>query len=39
VRERLSRGEPVAGLIPEAALREIEERGLYGYTARKQERT
>jgi nicotinate-nucleotide adenylyltransferase len=39
LRERLSRGEPVAGLIPEAVLREIEERGLYGYTDRKQERT
>jgi len=39
VRERLSRGEPVTGLIPEAVLREIEERGLYGYTDRKQERT
>ena len=39
VRERLARGEPVTGLIPEAVEREIEERGLYGYTARKQERT
>jgi nicotinate-nucleotide adenylyltransferase len=39
VRERVSRGEPVTGLIPEAVLREIEERGLYGYTPRKQERT
>jgi nicotinate-nucleotide adenylyltransferase len=39
VRERLARGEPVTELIPEAVLREIEERGLYGYTARKQERT
>ena len=39
VRERLLRGEPVRGLIPEGVLREIEERGLYGYTARKQERT
>jgi nicotinate-nucleotide adenylyltransferase len=39
VRERLTRGEPVAGLIPEAVLGAIEERGLYGYTARKQERT
>jgi nicotinate-nucleotide adenylyltransferase len=39
VRARLSRGEPVTGLIPEAVVREIEERGLYGYTDRKQERT
>jgi nicotinate-nucleotide adenylyltransferase len=39
VRERLTRGEPVTGLIPEAVLGAIEERGLYGYTARKQERT
>jgi nicotinate-nucleotide adenylyltransferase len=39
VRERLSRGNSVTGLIPDPVLREIEERGLYGYTARKQERT
>ena len=39
LRERVTRGEPVTGLIPEAVLREIEERGLYGYTDRKQERT
>jgi len=39
VRERISKGEPVSGLIPEAVLGEIEERGLYGYTGRKQERT
>jgi nicotinate-nucleotide adenylyltransferase len=39
LRERLSKGEPVTGLIPEAVLRAIEARRLYGYTGRKQERT
>ncbi len=39
LRERISKGEPVRELVPEAVLREIEERGLYGYTGRKQERT
>lgn len=39
LRERLSGGEPVTGLIPEAVAREIEERSLYGYTGHKQERT
>jgi nicotinate-nucleotide adenylyltransferase len=39
VREHLSRGDSVTGLIPERVLREIEERSLYGYTPRKQERT
>jgi nicotinate-nucleotide adenylyltransferase len=40
VRERLARGEAVAGLVPEAVDREIEERGLYrGYTGLRQERT
>jgi nicotinate-nucleotide adenylyltransferase len=39
VRERLSRGEAVTGLIPDLVVREIEERGLYGYTDPKQERT
>lgn len=38
VRERISTGEPVTGLVPETVLREIEGRGLYGYTGRKQER-
>jgi nicotinate-nucleotide adenylyltransferase len=39
VRQRLSQGEPVTGLVPEAVLREIEERGLYGYTDHKPGRT
>jgi nicotinate-nucleotide adenylyltransferase len=39
VRARLAHGEPATESIPEAVAREIEERGLYGYTARKQERT
>ena len=30
-RERIATGEPVTGLVPEAVLREIEERGLYGH--------
>jgi nicotinate-nucleotide adenylyltransferase len=34
VRDRLSRGDAVTGLIPDAVAREIEERSLYGYTDR-----
>jgi nicotinate-nucleotide adenylyltransferase len=32
LRERARRGEPLDGLVPEAVAREIENRGLYGYT-------
>ena len=33
LRERARRGETLDDLVPEAVLREIENRGLYGYTA------
>jgi nicotinate-nucleotide adenylyltransferase len=32
LRERARRGEPLDGLVPEAVVREIENRRLYGYT-------
>jgi nicotinate-nucleotide adenylyltransferase len=40
VRERLARGEPVGGLVPEAVEAALDEAGLYrGYTDREPERT
>ena len=40
VRERLARGEPVDGLVPEAVAAALDEAGLYrGYTDREPERT
>ena len=40
VRERISRGEPVNGLVPPAVAAALDETGLYrGYTEREPERT
>lgn len=40
IRERLGRGEPVDGLVPDAVAAALDETGLYrGYTGREPERT